>query len=331
MSSSCASLVAESIAAAAALSVSNLNWSSGGAFRLRDIGFTVEAGAGLAVIGANGAGKSSLLRLLSGLTRPDRGEIRIAGRPVANWGDVSRFVGFVQQRKELPDNFTVREYVLQQAQLRRAPSRICDELLDFAGLAQHSRVRATELSGGNKRKLQILCAVIHHPAVLIADEPGSEVDPAFHCDVMNYLANLKRETGLALVVATHRLDEVIALTDRVAAMCEGRFAGIETLAQMRRTLAGQEALRLRLAPDSDAACAQAAISGLACVCELDRDGVEFIVRPVAGAGGALLEIVQCLAARDVSLRAIGWEEPGLAELIRAIRPAATARGEEGAP
>ncbi|MFG6447806.1 ATP-binding cassette domain-containing protein [Roseateles sp. BYS180W] len=192
-------------------------------FALSGVSFSLQRGQALAVRGRNGAGKSTLLRALAGLSPLTQGEVLIAGRPCLDWAHSAPLLGYVAQHKQLPEHLTLRDHVLQQLDLRRAPRALAAELLQQADLTAQASVPVTRLSGGNQRKLHILCALVHRPVLLLADEPCAGLDTEFAQQVRAYLARLKHSWGLAMVLATHDEDDVAALADAVAQLDSGRW------------------------------------------------------------------------------------------------------------
>ncbi|WP_198010984.1 ABC transporter ATP-binding protein [Propionibacterium sp. oral taxon 192] len=191
------------------------------AFTLRDISLAVESGQALAVVGTNGAGKTTLIRLVAGLLAPSEGQIRICGESPRNWGRVSQHLGYVQQSKELPDGVSVRTYLQHQLRLRRAALKRYTELVHRAGLVQFEDQEVRTLSGGNQRKLHIICAVAHQPDLLVLDEPTAGLDPTAQETVLGLLGELKKE-GVAIVFASHHKSELEALADSVTVLHQGR-------------------------------------------------------------------------------------------------------------
>ncbi len=203
------------------LSVSDVEYRTGPAFALRPVNVVVGPGKGVAVVGTNGAGKTTLIRMVAGLVRPDRGEIRIKGVAAHQSRQVAPYVGYVQQSKELPDGLTVETYVRHQLKLRRADPHRYDELIALADLGRYEKQYVRRLSGGGQRRVHIICAVAHRPALLILDEPTVGLDPAAREALLKLLLDLKK-SGVSLFFATHHREELVALADSVVALHDGR-------------------------------------------------------------------------------------------------------------
>jgi ABC-2 type transport system ATP-binding protein len=196
----------------------------------------VHCGEVFGLLGPNGSGKSSTLSAVAGLLSPDEGEVRILGRcqredPLG----CRRFVGLVPQElafyEELSPlanlSFLGRLYGLRGRLLRRRVA----EALEFVQLTDRAGQPARTLSGGMQRRLNLACALLHEPALLLLDEPTVGLDVGSRDAIFASLRAL-RDSGRALVFTTHHLDEAEQLCDRVAIMNRGRLVGAGTLAEL---------------------------------------------------------------------------------------------------
>jgi ABC-2 type transport system ATP-binding protein len=190
------------------------------------VDIVVRAGEAYGLVGPDGAGKTTTLRLLVGALRPDAGSVTIAGADLAARPDDARAsIGYLAQRFSLYGDLTVLENLRFFAQVRgighagfAARAR---ELLGFVGLDTFEDRRADHLSGGMKQKLGLACALVHEPPVLLLDEPTAGVDPVTRQEFWKLLAGLLAD-GLALVVSTPYMDEAARCT-RVGFMYAGRI------------------------------------------------------------------------------------------------------------
>ncbi len=215
-----------------------------------DVSFTVERGEMFGLIGPDGAGKTTTLRVILGLLAPHGGRVRTCGLDPWNQTDeLSKRIGYLSQRFSLYGDLTVDENVAFFADIhgvRNSKAR-GEELLDMLRMTPFRTRLADRLSGGMKQKLALACTLIHTPELLVLDEPTTGVDPVSRRDFWKILARLQRD-GLTLLVTTPYLDEAercqrIALMDRsrilevstpdaVRAQAEG--AMIEILAHPKR-------------------------------------------------------------------------------------------------
>ena len=191
---------------------------------LAGVDLTIEAGAWNALVGPNGAGKTTLLRSVIGLVSPDAGTIEFEGQRIGP--SIRRSsMGYAPQDNALYETLTTREhleYFSRLLGLDRSTRRTrVQEALDFAQLMDRADDQVQGLSGGMKRRLNIGCAVLNRPRLLLLDEPTTGVDPLSRAAIWEMLRRL-REGGTAILHATHRLDEVEFLCDAATILGSGR-------------------------------------------------------------------------------------------------------------
>jgi ABC-2 type transport system ATP-binding protein len=190
---------------------------------VRDVAMTVEAGAVTALLGVNGAGKSTTLRCIMGLIRPDGGSIQLFGGP-AN-AAARRRIGFLPEERGLAPKDRARDVIAFHARLKGLPRReayaAADRLLERIGLSERRRARIEELSKGNAQRIQILCALAHKPDLLLLDEPLSGLDPIGQSEVLSLFAEF-RAGGGAILMSTHSMAAAEQLCDRAVVLAGGR-------------------------------------------------------------------------------------------------------------
>jgi ABC-2 type transport system ATP-binding protein len=239
------------------LEANNLRKSYGRTQAVADVSLAVHAGELLAVLGPNGAGKSTTLGMLSGLIAPEGGEIRLAGTQGARFThDFKRRIGLVTQDLALYETLSA----LRNAELFGALYGLAgpalraraEAVLAMVGLTDRARDRTATFSGGMKRRLNIACALVHDPAVILLDEPTAGVDPQSRNAIFDNLEGLKR-AGKALIYTTHYMEEAERLADRVVIIDHGRVVASGTLAELYRHLPATESLEVECsgAPDLD--------------------------------------------------------------------------------
>jgi len=207
----------------------------GGAARevLRDVSLRLRQGESLAVIGPSGSGKSTLLNIIGALDRPSGGTVLLEGQDLFRLDDKglarirSRSVGFVFQLHHLLPQCTVLENVLVPTlaveggeEGAESPEQRARRLLERVGLSGHLGNRPAALSGGERQRVAVVRALINNPRLLLADEPTGSLDRANGEQLMDLLAELNRDEGVALIVVTHA-EYVAARMERVLELCEG--------------------------------------------------------------------------------------------------------------
>lgn len=209
------------------LQASNLKKAYGAKVALHSVSLTLQAGQFVALLGPNGAGKSTLVQLLSGLFVPDEGSLSLLGQDMRRHpAQALAGLGVVFQQSSLDLDLSVRANLLFHTDLHGIPRKTALERME-EGLAQHglqaqAGVAVRALSGGNRRKVELVRALLHRPRFLLMDEATVGLDPASRADLMRSVESLAREGAVAVLWATHLVDEV-AQADRVLVLNQGRI------------------------------------------------------------------------------------------------------------
>ena len=188
---------------------------------LEQVGLTVEAGQCVGLLGPNGAGKTTLVSCVTGLGRPDRGAVRVAGGDPTR-AATRRALGVMLQQAAFPRHLTVAELVGGAAVRYGRAADACEPVLDEVGLADLAGRRGGQLSGGQRQRLQLARALVADPDLLVLDEPTAGLDAEARRQFWENLS-ARRDAGMAILLTTHIIEEAGAVADRVAVIGDGRI------------------------------------------------------------------------------------------------------------
>jgi ABC-2 type transport system ATP-binding protein len=263
------------------------------------LSFEVPAGTLFGVVGPDGAGKTTTLRMLAGVLRPTAGDALVGGTSVARDPEgVKHHIAYMSQRFGLYTDLTVRENLDFYADLFRVPpaeraARLA-RLYHFSGLGPFEGRLAGQLSGGMKQKLALSCALVHHPEILLLDEPTFGVDPISRRDLWLILHEMVAG-GVTVLVSTAYMDEA-ERCDRVALLDRGRIMALDAPEALQRSLPGRM-FAVRAADPRRAAAVLAAAPGVRRAAlfgdtvhvSVEASDVAALEAPLTGAGLAVLE------------------------------------------
>jgi ABC-2 type transport system ATP-binding protein len=290
------------------------------------LSFSVAPGEMFGLIGPDGAGKTTTIRLLCGLLHADGGAVRVMGHdPVREHARVTSELGYLSQRFSLYGDLSIDENIAFFAEIhdlwnyedRRR------RLLELTNLLPFRKRLADRLSGGMKQKLALACTLIHEPRVILLDEPTTGVDPVSRREFWKLLAEFL-EQGITILVSTPYLDEA-ERCHRVALLHEGRLLSLDTPDRLRRSLPGQ--MVETIAVDQPRAVAR--LSTDAAVADVHVFGERMHVRlkpDVAGDGAAVVRAV--LSGDEVRVARVvpaSLEDVFIAQLEHADRDTPGAR------
>jgi ABC-2 type transport system ATP-binding protein len=234
---------------------SHLRKTFGVSVAVEDLSFHIEAGEIYGLVGSDGAGKTTTIRLLVGALKPDSGQASVCGFRIDGQAEQARaYLGYLSQRFSLYDDLTVLENIRFFAELRGLKPREwlprCLEILEFVGLAGFKERRAGQLSGGMKQKLGLASALVSRPRLLLLDEPTTGVDPVTRQDFWQLLIHIiteplsssRSDTGAGthrgVLLTTPYMDEA-SRCQRVGFMRQGRLIAEGTPSELRSSLNGR--------------------------------------------------------------------------------------------
>jgi len=222
-----------------AIKTTNLTKSFGGNIAVDNLNLEIKRGELFGLVGPDGAGKTTTMRLLTAIMDPTGGEAWIAGHSIINEGEtIKEKIGYMSQRFGLYEDLTVMENILFYADIYEVPRKErhqkIERLLGFSNLTPFKDRLAGRLSGGMKQKLGLACALIHTPDVLFLDEPTNGVDPVSRRDFWKILYDLLRE-GVTIFVSTAYLDEAERCTS-IGLIHKGKILITDTPEKIKKSI-----------------------------------------------------------------------------------------------
>jgi ABC-2 type transport system ATP-binding protein len=208
-----------------------------------NLNLKIEAGEIVGIIGHNGAGKSTTLKMITGLVEPTLGKVRIMGKDIRKEGvSIKQHIGFLPEESPLYEAMTAPQYLLFFSELYRMPKQKAlqriDQLLTSLDLPDRNKLTG-EFSKGMKRKTAIARALLHDPDLLILDEPNSGLDPLTSFFIINYLKKLRNE-GKTILLSAHNLFHIESICDRVGIIKNGHLLVFDTMDAIRARLGKRE-------------------------------------------------------------------------------------------
>ncbi len=222
------------------------------------VSLSLAPGQIVGLLGPNGAGKSTTVAMLSGLLAPDAGQVRIGNPAVAptvapTTAEGKRQIGLVPQSLALYDDLTAARNLALFGALYGLSGQLLRQrvalALDSVGLSERANDKPATFSGGMKRRLNIACALVHDPCILLLDEPTVGVDPQSRNAIFEHLLAL-RQAGKAMLYTTHYMEEAERLCDTIVVMDHGRVVAADTLAGLLRRAPGGQVLQVQIEGDA---------------------------------------------------------------------------------
>ena len=302
--------------------IESLRKTYGAIVAIDDISLEVEKGKIFGLLGPNGAGKSTTIKILTTLARPDSGAVRVAGVDVLDDpAKVRSLIGYVPQELTVDPYLTVREHLKYYGDLYHLSSSVREanvrELIELLGLAGSEDRRVKYFSGGMKKKLDLACGLIHHPPVILLDEPSLGLDVQVRRDVWNYILGLK-DRGATIFLCTNYMDEAERLCDELAIIDKGKIVvtgtPVELRSQLRRDVVLIEVERLEEDQQGPLKSLENTLSRLEGVKGTVADGTKLRVY-VESDDTALLKIIEAARTVNVPIHSISHSRPGLDEVF----------------
>jgi len=301
------------------LACDGLRKSYGARVAVDGVGFTIARGETYGLIGPNGAGKTTTISMVCGLLDRDAGTVTVAGRPMAPGAtDAKAAIGLVPQEVALYDDLSGQENLEFFGRLQGLGGAVLRErvaeALDLVGLADRARDHVGDYSGGMKRRANIAGGLLHHPQLLVLDEPTVGVDPQSRNAILESIEALGGE-GLSVLYTTHYMEEAQRLCDRVGIIDEGRLVAEGTHRELVAQLGASD--RVDVSGSGDLAAFADACAALPGVLGVDRRDGGVVVR-VADGAAALAPIVTTAEHAGAAIAGIELTEPDLEDVFLAL-------------
>lgn len=281
-----------------------------------NVSLEVDKGEIFGLLGPNGAGKSTLINLIVGLLKIDKGDILVQGLSIAKEDiKAKEKIGLVPQEIALFEGLTAREnleywgglYGLKGSLLK---DRI-NEALEIAALQEHLRKPVKNYSGGMKRRLNIAAAMMHHPEILIMDEPTVGVDPQSRNHIFEVVRKMNREYNSTIVYTSHYMEEVEALCHRIMILDSGKEVASGTNEELKRMVISDKIIKVKAQGNiGDLMFNIKKLSGVSAV-ELKDDELKIVSNEKMSLNELLLEV----SKNNTTIKNIVVEEPTLEEVF----------------
>ncbi|KUP09663.1 antibiotic ABC transporter ATP-binding protein [Bacillus coahuilensis m2-6] len=232
------------------LEVKKISKSFGKRDVVKDISFHVQTGESFGLLGPNGAGKSTTISMMCGLLSIDTGDIMVGGMPVSQKNmEVKRKIGVVPQEIALYPSMSARDNLIFWGKMyglsgKEAKIRSL-EVLEFIGLSNRGNDKIDTFSGGMKRRVNIGAALMHHPSLLIMDEPTVGIDPQSRNHILETVKHLNND-GMTVIYTSHYMEEVEYLCSRIGIIDHGKLIALGTKNELTNRIAGGTIIELTL-------------------------------------------------------------------------------------
>jgi ABC-2 type transport system ATP-binding protein len=225
-----------------ALKITHLNKTIGRRQILHDISFETYAGEVFGFLGPNGAGKTTTIKMIVGLLATDEGRIEIDGFDInRSYEKAMRNVGGIVENPELYKYLTGMQNLWQYARMRSGVTqKRIDEVVSLVGLSNRIHDKVSKYSLGMRQRLGVAQSILHHPKLLVLDEPTNGLDPAGIKELRDILKNLAHEEGISVMVSSHLMSEMELMCDRVGIIMNGSLIGVQTVEELISTASGSD-------------------------------------------------------------------------------------------
>ncbi|MDA1188724.1 MAG: ATP-binding cassette domain-containing protein [Chloroflexi bacterium] len=284
------------------------------------INFSVGNGEFFGLLGPNGAGKSTTLKILGTLLKKTSGRVAVAGFDIDKHSmDIRRSIGFAMQEVGLDDLSTGRDFLITQGllyDLPRSKSKArAEELLEIVGLTEAAKRKVGTYSGGMRRRLDLIGALMHSPPLLFLDEPTTGLDPQSRLAIWNHLEQLNRE-GITIILTTQIMEEADRLCKRIAIIDQGIIVAQGTSKELKTDFGG-DVVTLAIGTELDAGLTEKAkglLAGREYVSEVVANGAELTVT-VRNGNAVVADLVSVLGENQIPITNLAVSSPTLDDVF----------------
>ena len=283
------------------------------------VNVSIQEGEIFGLLGPNGAGKSTTISMICGLLKADSGNIVIDGLSVAEKPlEVKKRIGLVPQELALYENMSATDNISFFGKLYGLRGKLLkertQEALEFTGLSDRARDKPSTFSGGMKRRLNIACAIMHRPRLIIMDEPTVGIDPQSRNHILESVKALNK-MGSTIIYTSHYMEEVAAICDRVAIMDKGHIIACGTESELRERVAHEEKIVVKAAHITPALINELGQHPRISRVEVIQDAVELYL---PSSQSELQDILFIFAKHEGVIASLNIEEPDLETLFLSL-------------
>ncbi len=200
---------------------------------VRGVDLTIFSGQFVALLGPNGAGKTTLVEMIEGIQKPDRGEIRILGKPwKGHEKELRQVIGLSLQETRYIEKLTAYETLRLFGSFFGLGKDRVEEVLQLVGLEEKRKAYTVNLSGGQRQRLALGIALINNPRILLLDEPTTGLDPNARREIWEILRNLRKSSDTSMILTTHYMEEAEQLCEQIVIIYEGKIMREGTIDQL---------------------------------------------------------------------------------------------------
>lgn len=282
-----------------------------------NVSLDIEQGDIFGLLGPNGAGKSTLISMIVGLLKADNGDISVGGYSISKEPiKVKELIGLVPQEIALYEKLTAKQNLEFWGAMYGLGGKLLkqrvDEAIELSGLEDSMKLNVKKYSGGMKRRLNIACAVLHHPKILIMDEPTVGIDPQSRNHIFEFTKNINKENGTTVIYTSHYMEEIELLCNNLFIMDLGKEIAKGSKAEIKRMVTDLTKVDLTVEKYSEETVLK--LKGIKGVSEVVKeDGKLTLV--TKNESFNLEEAVRLLISQKVKFSSININEPTLEEVF----------------